>query len=86
MNMTYRNAWPEIGNIPPVRGDSTCETSCPVGDNINRAAFNCCAGECCFDAHELPRRYDPHNEQMIHFFRSGGEVIDVCNGDGCTPE
>ena len=38
------------------------------------------------DPHEGPRRLDHANEQMIHFFRSGGEVIDVCGGDGCTPD
>ncbi|TDP61770.1 hypothetical protein [Bradymonas sediminis] len=35
------------------------------------------------DPHGKPRRVDAHNEQMIHFFRSGGEIIDVCNGAPC---
>lgn len=38
------------------------------------------------DPHGKPRRQDHHNEQMIHFFRNGGEIIDVCGGDPCTPE
>ncbi|MGM0557551.1 MAG: hypothetical protein ACQEVA_14295 [Myxococcota bacterium] len=38
------------------------------------------------DPHGKPRRADHHNEQMIHFFRNGGEIIDVCGGDGCTPQ
>lgn len=37
------------------------------------------------DPHELPRKLDHHSEQMVHFFRTG-EIIDVCGGDGCTPE
>ena len=37
------------------------------------------------DPHEKPRKLDHHNEQMVHFFRTG-EIIDVCGGDGCTPE
>lgn len=36
------------------------------------------------DPHGSPRRQDWHNEQMVHFFRTG-EIIDVCGGDGCTP-
>ena len=38
------------------------------------------------DPHEHPRRQDHANAQMVHFFRSGGEVIDVCGGDACTPD
>lgn len=38
------------------------------------------------DPHGKPRRADHHNEQMIHFFRNGAEIIDVCGGDGCTPD
>ena len=87
MNMSYRNAWPEPTNRPPVWGDQdACEMSCPVGDSIERARFACCAGDCCFDAHELPRRRDWHSDQMVHFFRNAGEIIDVCGGDGCTPQ
>lgn len=37
------------------------------------------------DPHELPRKQDHHNDQMVHFFRTG-EIIDVCGGDGCTPD
>ena len=37
------------------------------------------------DPHQKPRTYAHHNEQMVHFLRTG-EVIDVCGGDGCTPE
>jgi hypothetical protein len=40
------------------------------------------AGE---DPHGKPRKNDQHNAQMVHFWRTG-EVIDVCGGDGCTPE
>ena len=36
------------------------------------------------DPHDLPRKDDKHNEQMVHFLRTG-EIIDVCGGDGCTP-
>lgn len=87
MGMTWRNAWPEPGNLPPVRGDETCPAACPAaGTSFDRAKFNCCAGQCCYDAHELPRRRDWHNEQMVHFFRNGGEIIDVCGGDGCRPD
>lgn len=78
MSMSWRNAWPPPGNLPPKYGDqSACDASCPVGEKIDRAAFGCCHGQCCFDPHELPRRRDRHNEQMVHFFRNGGEVIDV---------
>jgi hypothetical protein len=86
--MTWRNAWPEPGNLPPRRGDQdACPAACPDPDtSIDRARFGCCAGQCCYDAHELPRRRDWHNEQMAHFFRNNGEIIDVCGGDGCTPE
>jgi len=34
------------------------------------------------DPHEWPRRTDAHNEQMMHFFRTG-EIIDVCDGSSC---
>lgn len=37
------------------------------------------------DPHSKPRKLDAHNTQMMHFFRTG-EVIDVCGGDGCTPD
>ncbi|GMV39447.1 MAG: hypothetical protein AMXMBFR64_11630 [Myxococcales bacterium] len=37
------------------------------------------------DPHELPRKLEHHNDQMVHFFRTG-EIIDVCGGDGCTPD
>ncbi len=84
---TWRNAWPEPGNLPPRTGpQDACSMACPVGEEFDRAPFGCCLGECCFDAHELPRRRDWHNEQMVHFFKNGGEVIDVCGGDGCTPQ
>ena len=36
------------------------------------------------DPHGLPRVLPEHNEQMLHFFRTG-EIIDTCGGDGCTP-
>lgn len=41
-------------------------------------------GEVC-DPHSKPRRHDPHSQQMIEFFRTG-RIIDVCGGDGCTPD
>ncbi|MEI8258856.1 MAG: hypothetical protein WCJ30_24570, partial [Deltaproteobacteria bacterium] len=37
------------------------------------------------DPHESPRRAAWEQEQVVHFFRSGGEIIDVCGGDGCRP-
>ncbi len=37
------------------------------------------------DPHDKPRQLDHHSEQMMHFLRTG-EIIDVCGGDGCTPE
>jgi hypothetical protein len=37
------------------------------------------------DPHDRPRRLDSHNDQLIHFCRTG-EIIDVCGGDGCQPE
>ena len=37
------------------------------------------------DPHELPRRRDPHNDQMVHFFRTG-QIIDVCNAMPCWPD
>jgi hypothetical protein len=37
------------------------------------------------DPHGKPRSLAWHNEQMFHFFRTG-EIIDVCGGDGCTPQ
>lgn len=36
------------------------------------------------DPHGKPRKEDSHNKQMVTFFRTG-EIIDVCNGDGCSP-
>lgn len=36
------------------------------------------------DPHGKPRRIDAHNEQMVHFFRSGGEIIDVCADAPCV--
>ena len=38
------------------------------------------------DPHGEPRKQAYHNQQMVHFFRNGGEIIDVCGGDGCTPD
>lgn len=38
------------------------------------------------DPHELPRRAAWEQAQVVHFFRSGGEIIDVCGGDGCRPD
>ncbi len=37
------------------------------------------------DPHGKPRNLTWHNAQMFHFFRTG-EIIDVCGGDGCTPD
>ena len=37
------------------------------------------------DPHELPRRRDSHNAQMVHFFRTG-EIMDVCGGMPCWPD
>ena len=35
--------------------------------------------------HDKPKHEAHHSEQMVTFFRTG-EIIDVCGGDGCTPE
>ncbi len=37
------------------------------------------------NVHEAPRFNAEHNRQMAHFFRNGGEIIDVCGGDLCQP-
>jgi hypothetical protein len=37
------------------------------------------------DPHGLPRKLPWHQEQMVHFFRTG-EIKDVCGGNGCTPD
>jgi hypothetical protein len=37
------------------------------------------------NVHEAPRFNTEHNRQMTHFFRNGGEIIDVCGGDVCEP-
>jgi hypothetical protein len=37
------------------------------------------------DPHGRPRKDDKHNEQMIHFFRTG-EIIDTCGGPCPAPE
>ncbi len=37
------------------------------------------------DPHEKPRRRDSHNEQMVHFFRTG-MIEDVCGGQSCWPD
>lgn len=36
------------------------------------------------DPHGTPRYFPEHQEQMIHFLENQGEVIDVCNGNGCN--
>ncbi|MEZ4299910.1 MAG: hypothetical protein R3B70_33485 [Polyangiaceae bacterium] len=37
------------------------------------------------DPHGKPRQLEWHTQQMMHFYRTG-ELIDVCGGDGCTPD
>ncbi len=37
------------------------------------------------DPHGKPRKMAWIQEQMFHFFKTG-EIIDVCGGDGCTPD
>lgn len=37
------------------------------------------------DPHSKPRQETWHAEQLVHFLRNG-EIIDVCGGDGCTPD
>lgn len=37
------------------------------------------------DPHESPRRSPEEQAQVVHFFRNGGEIVDVCGGDGCRP-
>lgn len=36
-------------------------------------------------AHGAPAQADHHNAQMMAFLRTG-EIVDVCGGDGCTPD
>ena len=36
------------------------------------------------DPHGIPRYFYEHQAQMMHFLESGGEIIDVCNGNGCN--
>lgn len=36
------------------------------------------------DPHGIPRYFPAHQEQMMHFLESGGEIIDVCGGNGCN--
>lgn len=35
------------------------------------------------DPHGIPRYFHKHQEQMMHFLENEGEIIDVCNGNGC---
>lgn len=35
------------------------------------------------DPHGIPRFFPAHQEQMIHFLESGGEIINVCIDEGC---
>jgi hypothetical protein len=37
------------------------------------------------DPHGKPRKREHAQRQMVHFFETG-EIIDVCGGDGCTPQ
>jgi len=37
------------------------------------------------DPHNKPRSLPAHNQQMLHFYRTG-EIIDVCGGDACAPD
>ena len=37
------------------------------------------------DPHGQPKRARHHQDQMVHFFRTG-EIIDVCKSDGCHPD
>lgn len=37
------------------------------------------------DPHGKPEREDHHSQQMFDFFRTG-QIVDVCGGDGCTPD
>lgn len=83
----WRNPWPIPGNQIPTGGsDLECPAGCPAGESAGGTPFDCCYGQCCFDAHGMPRNAEWHNDQMVHFFRNNAEVIDVCNGDGCTPD
>lgn len=36
------------------------------------------------DPHGIPRYFPAHQEQMMHFLETGGEIIDVCGGNGCN--
>jgi hypothetical protein len=66
----FGNPWPPPGNLTPD----------PDGDGVCDRD----GGQVC-DSHSLPRRLDHHSLQMITFFREG-RIIDVCGGDGCTPD
>ncbi|MBM4345288.1 MAG: hypothetical protein FJ100_18105 [Deltaproteobacteria bacterium] len=37
------------------------------------------------DPHGKPRKLAHHQAQMVEFFRTG-KIVDVCGGDGCTPD
>ncbi len=37
------------------------------------------------DPHGSPRKLEAHNHQMVYFWRTG-DIIDVCGGNGCTPD
>lgn len=37
------------------------------------------------DPHGKPRQRDTHNDQMVHFLKTG-EIIDVCGGMSCWPD
>jgi hypothetical protein len=77
----FDDSWPEPGNRVPA-GDygNTCDGSsdCPDG-------YRCSDGVCSRDPHGKPRYLDHHNQQMVHFLRTG-TIIDVCGDDGCRPD
>jgi hypothetical protein len=87
VNYDFGNPWPKPGNLP----DDT------VGEGLTCGHAGMCLGKALCagkaggsacelnDPHGKPRRLDHHNTQLVHFLDTG-EVIDVCGGDGCTPE
>jgi hypothetical protein len=97
VNYSFGNPWAKPGNVPPApTWDKACTKNedCPQGSAPALGTAMECkeqtkgkpATKTCWlgDPHGKPRKMDHHNDQMVHFLRTG-EVKDVCGGDGCTP-
>jgi hypothetical protein len=93
--MDFGNLWGDKANLPtlPESGldcagaglvadgidDGTCLGAqlCPAGGNFEPCVLG--------DPHDRAHGLKAHNDQMMHFFRTG-EIIDTCGGDGCRPQ